>query len=229
MLKKVFSVAALLIAAAGVASADSIQFIGVPTGVNDGHYYDLPYQVSINGVDQLVTCYDVFDDVNFGDKWQANLLNLSQASASGYFATNPNALAGYEEIAWLDAQAYTNTTQQIGLQYAIWNVFGSYATSAASLDYTAQANAAAASGYQGFSFNNVRFIEEIGGVAGRSGTEQAFVFWEPAAQSTATPEPTTLFLMTLGLFALGASRRSLHRCFEQSVVRIRVGRGQHLP
>jgi hypothetical protein len=223
------SLAALFLAAAGFASADSIQFIGVPTGVNDGYYYDLPYEISIDGVDALVTCYDVFDDVNFGDQWQANLLTLSQASASGYFATYPNAMAGYEEIAWLDAQTYTNTTQQIGLQYAIWNVFGNYATSAASLAYTAQANDAAASGYQGFSFSNVRFIEQIGGVAGQNGTEQAFVYWEaPPAQpenvALATPEPATLWLALLVLVSLGATRR-----FKQSVVRIRVRSGQHLP
>jgi hypothetical protein len=229
VLKKTLSLTALLAAAVGFANADSIQFLGVPTGVNDGHYYDLPYQISINGIDQLVTCYDVFDDVNFGDKWQANLLNLSQASASGYFATNPNAPAGYEEIAWLDAQTYTNTTQQIGLQYAIWNVFGTYATNAASLAYTAQANAAAASGYQGFSFDNVRFIEQIGGVVGQNGTEQAFVYWQtPAAQpevtARATPEPATLCLALLVLFSLGATRR-----FKQSVIRVRVRSGQHLP
>jgi hypothetical protein len=226
--------ASLFAAAAGYANADNSQFVGVPTGVNDGHYYDLPYEVSINGVDQLVTCYDIFDDVNFGDKWQANLLTLSQASASGYFSANPGALASYEEVAWLDAQSYQNTSQQIGLQYAIWNVFGNYATSADSLAYTAQANAAAASGYQGFSFNNVRFIEQIGGVSGQNGTEQAFVYWEaPALQSgnvpLGTPEPAAFFLASLGLLALGACRRSLHRCFEQSVVRIRFGRGQHLP
>lgn len=227
------SLAALFAAAAGFASADSIQFIGVPTGVNDGYYYDLPYEISINGVNALVTCYDVFDDVNFGDQWQANLLGLSQASATGYFATNPGALAGYEEIAWLDAQAYTNTTQQIGLQYAIWNVFGSYATTTASLAYTAQANAAAASGYQGFSFNNARFIEQIGGVSGQNGTEQAFVYWEtPAAQPenvVATPEAATFLPVLLGLLSLAAAYRLFHRRFEQGVVRVGVRRGQHLP
>jgi hypothetical protein len=234
VLKRILSLTAFLVVASGFASADSIQFIGVPTGVNDGYYYDLPYEISIDGVDQLVTCYDVFDDVNFGDNWQASLSTLSQASAIGYFARDPNAMAGYEEIAWLDAQAYTNTTQQIGLQYAIWNVFGTYATSAASLAYTAQANAAAASGYQGFSFDNVRFVEQMGGVVGQNGTEQAFVYWEtPAAQPgnvvRATPEAATILLMFLGLVSVAAAHRLFHRRFEQSVVRAGVRRGQHLP
>jgi len=226
--------ASLVVAASSFASADSIQFIGVPTGVNDGYYYDLPYEISINGVDELVTCYDIFDDVNFGDQWQANLLTLSQASATGYFATNPAAMAGYEEIAWLDAQAYTNTTQQIGLQYAIWNVFGSYATSPASLAYTAQANLAAASGYQGFSFDNVRFVEQIGGVVGQNGTEQAFVYWEappgePGIAALAAPEPATASLVLLGLISFAAIGRLFDGGFKQTVALIRIRGGQHLP
>jgi hypothetical protein len=232
VLKKMLSLSALLATAAGLANADSIQFIGAPTGVNDGAYYDLPYQISINGVNELVTCYDLFDDVNSGDRWQANLLTLSQAAASGFFSTDQGALARYEEIAWLDAQSYQNTTQQIGLQYAIWNVFGTYATTAASQSYVTQANAAAASGYQGFSFNNVRFIEQIGGVAGKPGTEQAFVYWEtPATQSEstgrATPEPATVWLFLASLLLVGLI--SLRRRLEQRVVRVRVRHNQHLP
>jgi hypothetical protein len=220
--------AALFAAASSFASADSIQFVGVPTGVNDGHYYDLPYEISINGIDQLVTCYDVFDDVNFGDKWQANLSTLSQASASGYFSTDPGALAGYEEIAWLDAQPYTNPTQQIGLQYAIWNVFGTYATTPDSLAYTTEALAAAASGYQGFSFDNVRFVEQIGGVVGQPGTEQAFVYWE-APPGLATPEPATATLVLLGLLSLAAIGRLLDGGLKQTIARVRIRGGQHLP
>jgi hypothetical protein len=226
--------AALFVAAAGFASADNIQFVGAPTGVNDGHDYVLPYEIAINGVDELVTCYDIFDDVSVGDKWKANLLSLSQASATGFFSTDQGALAGYEEIAWLDVQTYANTAQQIGLQYAIWNIFGTAPTTAASLAYAAQAKAAAASGYQGFSFNNVRFIEQIGGVAGKNGTEQAFVYWEtPAAAgsntSLATPEPATFYLVLLGLVSMVALRRSLHGRLQQCVVRVGVCGGQHLP
>jgi hypothetical protein len=96
----------LLIALSGIAAqfaiADTIQFLGVPTGVNDGQYYDLPYQIAIDGAADLVACYDIFDDVNFGDIWQANLLTLAEAAASGYFSMDANALAGYERVAWLD-------------------------------------------------------------------------------------------------------------------------------
>jgi hypothetical protein len=196
----------LLIALAGIVApfsiADTIQFLGVPTGVNDGQYYDLPYQIAIDGTADLVACYDIFDDVNFGDIWQANLLTLTQAAASGYFSMDANALAGYERIAWLDAQPYQNAAEQIGLQYAIWNVFGSSQSSADAVIYEAEANAAAAAGYGGFDFSDVRFIEQVGGVSGRPGTEQAFVYWQAPPRSElrpalVTPElPTSILLLS---------------------------------
>ena len=78
----------------------TIEFLGTPTGVNDGADYVLPYEISIDGVNQLVACYDLEDNVSVGDDWQANILNLNEAAASGYFA-GANALANYERVAWL--------------------------------------------------------------------------------------------------------------------------------
>ncbi len=62
-------------------------------------------------------------------------------------------------------------------------------------------------GYASFNFSNVRFIEQIGGVAKQPGTEQAFVYWgtSPAQFSTSqpltpdAPEPTSGLLLALGL------------------------------
>ena len=200
--------AALLAASTVFANAADIQFVGVPTGVNDGHYYVMPYQISIDGVLELVTCFDVYDDVNFGDEWQANLLTVNQAALSGFFSPDTAAQAKYEEVAWLDAQTYQNTAQQIGLQYAIWNVFGTAPSTSESLQYVAEANAAASSGYQGFDFSNVRFIEQIGGVPRQEGTKQAFVYWEapPTVRSGAAsvvPEPGSGLLFIAGLVLIG--------------------------
>jgi hypothetical protein len=183
------------------AGAATIDFVGAPTGVNDGEYYVLPYELTINGITQLVTCYDVFDDVHVGDTWQANLLNLGQAVTSGYFSSSPNALAGYERIAWLDTQTYTDSAQQIGLQYAIWNVFGTAPSTTEETAYNTAANAAAAGGYAGFNFNQFTFIEEVGGVPGQNGTKQAFVF------STPTPEPAAFLLCGVGVLALVLRKR----------------------
>jgi hypothetical protein len=123
-LRSFAGVAAMLLIATSFAKADVIQFEGAPAAINDGQYYVTPYEITINGVDALVTCYDTFDGVNIGDTWDANLLTLGEAAASGFFSSDPNALARYEEVAWLEAQTYQNVAQEIGLQYAIWSVFG---------------------------------------------------------------------------------------------------------
>jgi hypothetical protein len=52
----------------------------------------------------------------------------------------------------------------------------------------------------------VRFIEQVGGISGQPGTEQAFVYWQspPALDSSAqsvtvAPEPPTALLLLCGL------------------------------
>ena len=188
----------LLLTLAAAASASTIVFGGEPTGVDDGKYYVLPYQLTIDGVSQLVTCYDTHDEVSSGDTWNANLLTLNQAAATGYF-DGANALAGYERVAWLSVQSYSGNDQQIGLQHAIWNVFGSAPVTAAETTYDQAANAAAQSNYAGFNFSGFRFIEEVGATPGAPGTEQAFVFnLNPTSTTSATPEPGTLGLMLSG-------------------------------
>jgi hypothetical protein len=211
---RILNLAALFTTMTAMASANGIQFIGVPTGVNDGNYYVLPYEVTIDGRPQLVACYDIYDDVNFGDTWQAQLLDLNTASTSGYFSSRPDALAKYERVAWLDAQQYHTSDEQIGLQYAIWDVFGTYRTTTQSLAYEAAANAAAASAYAGFDFSGVRFIEQIGGVSGQAGTRQALMYWGPnpgvatSFAETSVPEPGTALLSLLaGMFIAGVGVR----------------------
>jgi hypothetical protein len=196
---------AFCLLAGTLAQAETIQFIGPTTTVNDGSSYVLPYEISINGVSQIVVCFDSLDDVYDGDTWTSSILNLGAAAASGFFPGVSNALADYEKVAWLFAQTYNNADQQIGLQYAIWSVFGSAPQTADSLAYLAAANTAAASGYEGFDFSGFMFIQQPGAVAGSPGVEQAFVFNSTAAFDSgdvaADPEPATLLLFASGLVA----------------------------
>ena len=209
MLKKIFLVG-LASLTPFLASADTIQFTGVPTGVNDGVYYVTPYQITINGAPQLVTCYDTLDDVNFGDTWQANILTMNQAASTGYFS-GPNALAGYQRVAWLDGQSYSTQAQQVGLQHAIWNVFGAAPTTTPEeLQYEAAADIAQSNGYAGYDFSGFRFVDQVGGVAGHMGTEQGFVFEQistPTGTSggpvPAVPEPNSFALWICGLLLIG--------------------------
>ena len=201
----------LLLALAAVAGAtptpppSQITFVDAPTGVNDGAYYVMPYRIKIDGVYTLVTCYDTFDDVNPGDKWQANLLSIGDAATSGFFG-GPNALPLYERIAWLSSRTYSNDKQQVGLQHEIWRVFGSASLTQDAAIYGNAADVAAANGYAGFDFSTFRFIEQVNGVAGRPGTEQAFVFREGGSPAP-LPEPGALAQLGAGaLLILGAGR-----------------------
>src|SRR5580698_4291079 len=89
-----FLLVLLLWGLGSVAHADTlatagITFLGAPTGANDGLYYVLPYEISINQgaapINYAATCYDTFDDVQGGQAWNANLFDLSEAAESGYF------------------------------------------------------------------------------------------------------------------------------------------------
>ncbi len=204
----------LLLSLAALANAtpvppSQIQFVGAPTGVNDGQFYVLPYQIRIDGNLTLVTCYDSLDEVSPGDTWQANLLNVSDAANFGYFSGKINSLSLYERIAWLSSRTYSNVSQQIGLQHAIWNVFGSAAMTADATTYANAADTEAAGGYSGFSFSTFRFIEQVGGVPGSQGTKQAFVFRQPLAPM---PEPGAMAQLAGGvLLTLAAGRYFNHR------------------
>jgi hypothetical protein len=210
-----FLVPIMALALASVAQPATIQFVGTPTGVNDGSFYVLPYQLTIDLALQNVTCYDFLDDVNPGNAWQANILDLSDAADSGFFSTE--SVAAYERIAWLSAQTYLNSAEQIGLQYAIWDVFDpGVRTSADSLSYSQAADAAASGGYADFDFSNFRFIQEVGVVAGASGTFQAFVF-QTAATVTSLPdfaapipEPSTNALFLCGILLLVCRKKIGH-------------------
>jgi hypothetical protein len=175
----------------------SVTFIGVPTGVNDGVDYVLPYQLNINGVLTDATCYDIFDNVTGGQSWTANALTLSQAAATGQFSGGADSLSGYKEVGFLSLQTINSPQNQIDLQHDIWNVFasGTYSLTAGMQTYLDLLGTPA---YTNFDFGRVVFLEDVN----RMGRSQAFVIDPP----TASPEPGTIVLIGAGALLIGIGR-----------------------
>ena len=195
--------------AATLQASVSVNFIQTgPDGV-------LPYEITLNGIQSSAVCYDNFDGIP-NPPWQANLLTLAQAQTTGFFKDKPNALDGYQEVAWLSQQSFTGVQQEIALQYDIWNVFDPGALPDPSqgtpdpvvvqdmqnyLDAYDTAKAASFSGAYAFDFSQIVFIEPVSGSPGAPGTDQAFVALISLLppQITSVPEPRAATLMAGGL------------------------------
>jgi hypothetical protein len=200
---KWYTVALLLViglpmALSGEASTVSVTFLGADTGVNNGTDFVLPYQLLIDGITTDATCYDILDGVTLGETWTANVWTTPQAILDGQFSGEPNAAAGYDEIAFLSQQATSSAQNQIDLQEDIWNVFGGnqFPVTAGMQTYLDLLNTPA---YASFDFSSVEFLEDADQDAGRA---QAFVVSSssPGLQNTApAPEPGTMTLLAGGL------------------------------
>jgi len=192
----------LTITLSAEASTVAITFLGADTGVNNGTDYVLPYQLLVDGVPTEATCYDIFDAVNGGESWTANVWTPSQAIAQGQFSGAPNAAAGYDEIAFLSQQTTSSPQNQIDLQQDIWNIFGGnlFTVTAGMQSYL---NLLSTPAYANFNFNSVEFLEDVNQGAGRA---QAFVVSSssPGLSSVVAPEPGTSTLLAGGLLLMAA-------------------------
>jgi len=181
------------------AHADSVTFTGV-NGAHDSHYYVSPYYGTLNGVQVVLYCVDIRNSVHVGQTWQANLSTLTNGSdlSNTRYGGAANALALYQQAAWLTTQFASHTNDYVNLQYALWNLFTPSAPDTVGSNAWLQQ---AALNYSTINLSNFRIITNVAPVT-LSGSNQVQEF------ITVVPEPASLVLFGSGMAALaGVIRR----------------------
>ncbi len=209
-----FVIIPALLAGGALARADSLSVQLVGLSQNDGSYYVLPYELSVDGGLAVgAICYDFMDEVTLNEVWQASDDTLAQAGATGEFGGQPDSTVKYEEVAWLASQWFTGqvTTpqEQIELQYMIWDVFDPTAEYLSPNDpYIAYLENGEANGVANLNASDFTFLEAVPGTGSNGSTAQSFVIYTPGSNQHegTVPEPGSLMLIAVGAILIGASR-----------------------
>ncbi|MGH9534308.1 MAG: PEP-CTERM sorting domain-containing protein [Terriglobales bacterium] len=199
----VLALPALFLALGSLAFAGPITTNLTLTGAgpaNDGQYDIYPYTAQVNGQSYTVVCLDSYDNVTVGESWPVDVLNLGDVlNGSDLTDTrfgNPsaphydsNAVTDYEEAAWLETQFGSDTTTNVQIQHAIWDLFNPGFSSDTGNWLSAAANAAT-SGFGSLDFANFTLFSPTGP------TGQEFL------TPVSTPEPATWAMLAAGLMML---------------------------
>jgi hypothetical protein len=172
-------------------------------GANDGQYYVSPYYATMNGQTVTLFCDDIINDVNFGQKWWANVTNLGTAVNTNNFSqTRYGSVAGsavlgnpalaYEEAAWLTTQFASNPGDLVNLQYALWDIMNPGARGVGNSDVQNWL-LLASENYGTINLSNFEIVTNCGPLT-LTGQVQEFL--------VPTPEPRTLALLICGMLAL---------------------------
>ncbi len=199
----------LVLAAACVAAATQIAasplhatFTG-ENGVQAFGYYVSPYYGTLDGTPVIFFCDDFANEVTIGQSWLAKASTITPGSdlSQTRYGKTEDAIALYEQAAWLTAQFDTEPKSQYGdLQASIWQIFDANAPEPSTKIWINRAK----DSYTSMSYANYRVITNTGPVKA-TGQVQEFIMRE------SVPEPAAFVLFGSGLLCMMVFLKSRRR------------------
>jgi len=201
----------LLLAAAAIASANGVS-LTLNNGGNDimGGVYVGPYNFTTsNGQSLQLVCDDFYNDVSIGESWTASTSTVSSLSGVMFAPGNPQYKTQYQEVAWLVEQMSANkgNAATVGyIQWAIWAIFdpaivkkgwvdpyGSIASDMSGITWWYDQALACGTGKNNCTYPNYTIYTPP--LTGPGQPQEYFSI-------VATPEPSSLALLVVGMLAL---------------------------
>ncbi len=202
-MKRIIVFLTLIVASFTIVKADTVTL--KLTGVNGTQQSGSavgPATGTVNGTPITMVCDDFAHHVSVGQTWTATITTFADLSGAR-FASLPNAVAKYQQAAWLFEQFAVNPTATGDIQFAIWSLFTpSTPAQAGALSWL---DLARNQNLSNFDFSGFRVFTPVDC---RPSSPQEFIARIPSAP---VPEPTTLALLGGGLAGLASLLKKRNR------------------
>ena len=197
MKKYLVIVSMMAMLAASPVLAETLNLTTLPTTTANGYYVGAIGGNITGGTTGNYYCIDFSSTSYVPSSFTVLVSSLSGISGTK-FASTTNALAKYQQVAWLMYEMQVNPTQVAAIQFAMWSIFYSstptYEGAAAWVDASTKINAS------DYDFRNVRIYTPTGS------SNQEFIGGSVTLAAAPEPAEWVLILLGLGLLAYALKR-----------------------